>query len=66
MPADRILVPPPNVPTPVELILELKEGFSPELGGLNENAPEEVLRYVEERLAEELERVRTVLSWYYG
>jgi hypothetical protein len=64
--ADRIYDRPANLPTPVELIRELTNGFSPELGGLNEGAPEEVLRYVEERLEEELKRVRAVRAWYYG
>jgi len=66
MPADRIYDRFPHIPTPVELIREYKEVFSPEMGGLNEGAPEIVLRYVEERLEEELTRVREVLLCYYG
>ena len=64
--ADRLYDRPADLPTPIELIRELKGWLSPELGGLNEGAPEAVLRYVQERLEEELARVRAVRAWYYG
>jgi len=54
------------IPTPVEMIGTLKEGFSAELGGLNpaEESAILVLRYAAERLEEMLRLTKDVL-WLY-
>jgi len=43
-------------------VRRLRDGFSRELAGLNEDAPEVALRYAAERLEEELARILAVLG----
>jgi len=47
------------------MIQRLRDGFSPELGGLNEDNAIEALRYVSERLEQELQLEKEVL-WLHG